>query len=95
MGAGGIRVGYLCVQKDVNMLDEIQRIYLHGTLIGEGTTVYSTTFPCMNCLKLLINAGVRKIVYKEGYNMDNEIKRKLLEESQLIIEKSLFVGTGI
>ncbi|MFX0069762.1 MAG: cytidine/deoxycytidylate deaminase family protein [Candidatus Hermodarchaeota archaeon] len=60
---------------------------IHGTSIKGNTTLYSTTFPCMACLKLLINAGVRKIVYKEDYNMDNKVKQDLLEESNIIMQK--------
>ena len=33
----------------------------------EGATVYSTTHPCADCLKLLIMAGVTEIVYRDDY----------------------------
>ena len=46
---------------------------IHGTSIMGETTSYSTHFPCMSCLKLLINAGIKRIVYKEEYNMENKI----------------------
>jgi dCMP deaminase len=60
---------------------------LHGTSIIGDTTLYSTTFPCMSCLKLLINAGINRLVYKEGYNMENVIKEDMLKESKLKIQK--------
>ncbi|MFX1398546.1 MAG: cytidine/deoxycytidylate deaminase family protein [Promethearchaeota archaeon] len=60
---------------------------VHGTSIQGNTTLYCTTFPCMSCLKLIINAGIKNIVYKEGYNMENQVKRELIEESDLNIEK--------
>ncbi len=60
---------------------------IHGTSIEGNTTLYSTTFPCMNCLKLLINAKINKLVYKEGYNMENKVKEELLKESKLIVQK--------
>ena len=41
----------------------------------------------MSCLKLIINAGIKKVVYKEGYNMENKVKEELLRESNLIIKK--------
>ena len=59
---------------------------IHGTSIKGETTMYCTTFPCMSCLKLIINAGIKRLLYKEGYNMENQIKRDLVEESNLIIE---------
>lgn len=60
---------------------------IHGTSIMGETTLYSTHFPCMSCLKLLINAGIKRIVYLEGYNMENKIKEQLVKESNLLIEK--------
>jgi len=60
---------------------------IHGTSIMGNTTLYCTTFPCMSCLKLLINAGINKLVYKEGYNMENKVKEELLKESNIIVEK--------
>ncbi len=60
---------------------------IHGTSIKGDTILYSTTFPCMSCLKLLINAGIKKIIYKEGYNMENKVKKELLDESNLVIQK--------
>jgi len=60
---------------------------IHGTSIKGETTLYTTTFPCMSCLKLIINAGIKKVVYKEGYNMENKVKEELLRESNLIIKK--------
>ncbi|MFX0001844.1 MAG: cytidine/deoxycytidylate deaminase family protein [Candidatus Hodarchaeota archaeon] len=60
---------------------------IHGTSIKGTTTLYSTTFPCMSCLKILINSGINKLVYKEGYAMENKIKEEMVKESHLIIEK--------
>jgi dCMP deaminase len=72
------------VHAEVNCLIQAA---IHGTSIEGNTTLYSTTFPCMTCLKLLINAGIKKIVYKEGYNMENKVKEELLKESDLIVQK--------
>ncbi|MHA1678121.1 MAG: deoxycytidylate deaminase, partial [Promethearchaeota archaeon] len=60
---------------------------LHGTSIEGNTIMYSTTFPCMSCLKVIINAGIKKIVYKEGYYMDNKVKEDLIRESDIKIIK--------
>jgi dCMP deaminase len=60
---------------------------LHGTSIKGQTTLYTTTFPCMNCLKLLINSGINRIVFKEDYNLANTAKKALLDESNIKVEK--------
>lgn len=36
----------------------------------KGGTLYCTTFPCNFCSKAIVNAGVREIVYEEGYPDD-------------------------
>src|SRR5882724_7181322 len=33
----------------------------------DGETMYVTTFPCHNCAKHIIAAGIRKVVYLEPY----------------------------
>ena len=38
----------------------------HGTNIN-GATLYCTTMPCIICSKMLINAGIQRIVYEQGY----------------------------
>ena len=36
-----------------------------------GSTLYITTSPCMECSKLIIQAGIRRIVYAEEYRITN------------------------
>jgi len=62
---------------------------IHGTSIQGNTTLYSTHFPCMSCLKLIINAGIKRLVYREEYNMENKIKKELLNESKLNVHQLL------
>lgn len=38
----------------------------HGVSI-EGATLYCTNLPCVICSKMLINAGIKEIFYREGY----------------------------
>ena len=51
----------------------------------EGGTLYSTTFPCVLCSKLIINAGLREIVYAEGY--PDELSKQMLEESCILLRR--------
>lgn len=43
----------------------IQAAY-HGVSI-QGATLYCTNLPCIICTKMLINAGIVRVVYEEGY----------------------------
>lgn len=38
----------------------------HG-VSTEGSTLYTTHAPCINCAKLIINAGIAKVIYGETY----------------------------
>ena len=46
----------------------------------EGATLYVTHFPCDTCFKLLINAGIREIIYEDIY--PNKATEILLKEAQ-------------
>ena len=45
----------------------------------QDSTLYVTTHPCFTCAKMLINAGVQEIIYKEGY--PDEFSREILKEA--------------
>ncbi|MEM4294034.1 MAG: cytidine/deoxycytidylate deaminase family protein [Thermoplasmata archaeon] len=55
-----------------------------GVSIRDGI-VYTTHFPCSVCVKILINAEIKEIVYKEGY--PDELAKKLLEESRIKVRE--------
>ena len=35
---------------------------------SDGATLYITTSPCMECSKLIIQAGIRRVVYSDAYH---------------------------
>jgi dCMP deaminase len=43
-----------------------------GTSIGD-SEIYITASPCWPCFKLIVNAGINKIVYGEAYRLDNRV----------------------
>ena len=51
----------------------------------EDSTVYCTHQPCIICTKILINAGVNKIYFKNPYS--DQFAEKLLEESEIELLK--------
>lgn len=56
----------------------------HGVNI-DGATLYCTTMPCIICTKMLINAGIRRIVYEEGYA--DELAREMVAEAQIAVDQ--------
>ncbi|NLX60933.1 MAG: CMP deaminase [Tissierellia bacterium] len=52
----------------------------------KGCKVYVTHFPCLNCTKALIQAGIKKIYYRNDYRVD-EYALELLKRNKVEIEK--------
>ena len=50
-----------------------------------GATLYCTHQPCVICAKMIINAGIKRVVYKEGY--PDEFSMKLFKEANTEVEK--------
>ena len=42
---------------------------------SEGATLYVTASPCMDCSKLIIQAGIKRVVYGEEYRIMDGIER--------------------
>ncbi len=51
----------------------------------DGATIYTTTYPCSMCAKILINAGIKEIIYSEGYADD--LSKELLQEADIKIRE--------
>lgn len=60
----------LCVHAEQNAICQAA---LHGHAI-EGATAYVTFSPCLTCAKLLINAGVKEVVYDGEYSFLDTVK---------------------
>lgn len=55
----------------------------HGVAIT-GADIYTTVEPCVLCTKLLINAGIRRIIYQVPY--PDSLARELSREAGLVRE---------
>lgn len=51
----------------------------------DGATLYCTHQPCTICTKIIINAGISRIVYKYPY--PDEFAQTLLNETNILVEK--------
>lgn len=52
---------------------------------SEGATLYVTAAPCIECSKLIIQAGIRRVVYKDEYRLTDGID--LLRKAGIEVEK--------
>ncbi len=57
---------------------------LYGVAL-EGGTLYCTHRPCALCTKMIINAGIKRVIFLEGY--PDELAEKLAKESGLLVER--------
>lgn len=52
---------------------------------SRGATLYVTTSPCMECSKLIIQAGIKRVVYVDEYRIKDGLV--LLERAGVIIKQ--------
>ena len=58
---------------------------------SEGSTLYVTASPCLECAKLIIQAGIKRVIYGENYRLDDGIqllKRAGIETTLMEVQKS-------
>lgn len=51
----------------------------------EGATLYCTHQPCVICAKMIVNAGISRVVYEEGY--PDDFARQIFSESGVKLER--------
>ena len=51
----------------------------------EGATIYVNLQPCVICAKMIINAGIVRVVYKGDY--PDEMAKSMLEEAKIVLTK--------
>jgi len=56
----------------------------HGTPIKDAT-LFCTNLPCSICIKLIINAGMKKVLYEEGY--PDTLSEELIKEAGITLTK--------
>ena len=80
---GDMRDGH-CARSTHAEQNAIVQAARHGTPIG-GATVYCTSQPCLTCAKLLVNAGVRRVVFEGAY--PDELAVGILREADIELVK--------
>lgn len=56
---------------------------------SSGATLYVTSSPCLECSKLIIQAGIKRVVFTESYRLEdgiNLLKRANIEVEQVEID---------
>ena len=51
----------------------------------DGATLYCTHQPCVLCAKMIVNAGIVRVVYRQGY--PDDFAREMLNEGGVMLER--------
>lgn len=82
-GYNGTPAGFENVCEDENGLTKPYVLHAEANAItkiarsnnsSEGATLYVTASPCIECAKLIIQAGIRRVVYAEKYRLEDGIE---------------------
>ena len=52
---------------------------------SDGATLYVTSSPCLECSKLIIQAGIKRVVFTESYRLEDGIN--LLKRANIDVEQ--------
>lgn len=70
-----------CIRTTHAEMNAIVQAALHG-VSTKGATMYCKMEPCLWCAKLIINAGIKRVVAKKRYH-DAEISRQFLKDADV------------
>lgn len=79
-GYNGTPAGFENVCEDENGLTRPYVLHAEANAItkiacssnsSKGATMYVTTSPCIECAKLIIQAGIKRVIYSEKYRLED------------------------
>ena len=56
---------------------------------SEGSTLYVTASPCLECAKLIIQAGIKRVIYSEKYRLEDGINLLKRAEIEVIYVENI------
>lgn len=89
-GYNGTPSGFENVCEDENNLTKPYVLHAEANAItkvaksnnsSEGATLYVTSSPCLECSKLIIQAGIKRVVFTENYRLEDGIN--LLKRAEI------------
>lgn len=82
-GYNGTPSGFENVCEDDNNITKTYVLHAEANAItkiarssnsSDGSTLYVTASPCIECAKLIIQSGIRRVVYSEKYRLEDGIE---------------------
>ena len=72
-GYNGTPSGFENVCEDDNNVTKPYVLHAEASNNSDGSTLYVTASPCIECAKLIIQAGIKRVVYGEQYRLTDGI----------------------
>ena len=69
-GYNGTPSGFYVLHAEANAITKIAR----SNNSSDGATMYVTASPCIECAKLIIQAGIKRVVYSEKYRLEDGVE---------------------
>jgi dCMP deaminase len=88
---GHLMVNGHCIRTIHAETNSIIQAALHG-VSTRGATCYVTHLPCINCTKVLINAGIARIVYSIAYGIDENSMNFINAAGIELIQKEIVLN---
>jgi dCMP deaminase len=88
---GHLMVNGHCIRTIHAETNSIIQAALHG-VSTRGATCYVTHLPCINCTKVLINAGIARIVYSIAYGIDDNSMNFINAAGIELIQKEIVLN---
>ena len=60
-----------CIHAEANVI----AIAARNGIPTDGSEIYCTLRPCLGCLKMMIQAGVRKVIFNENYTLEPDLEQ--------------------
>ena len=67
-----------------------QNVLLQAAMYGisvKESIIYITNFPCSICAKMIINAGIKEIIYRDSY--PDKMAREFLKQANIKLKKAV------
>jgi len=61
----------------------IQAAYFGASI--KDASIYTTNFPCVMCAKILVNAGIIEVIYKDDY--EDPLSKNIMNESKVVVRR--------
>ena len=80
--ANGLVTNPFVLHAESNVI--LKLIYSNNPVSANGCTIYVTLSPCIECSKMIIQAGIKRVLFREKYRIDDGVE--MLRKAGITVE---------